>query len=152
MQSDKVEILPARVREEATTHEQYRCPLQRCAWSVNVHTSWSRSSSACCDTTSASVGVLVTTMSFSGGNFLPALDAPQTSARLFCPPLRSPVAPFSHPPLAFRPSLPKSSLPAPTVSATRLPPPPRPPLYCSLSLRFRETRHDVDPERRFSAR
>jgi hypothetical protein len=90
--------------------------------------------------------------SFCCSGFVPALLGPQTSARLRCPPLRSPFAPSSQPPLGFLPSVPKSSLPAPTVSATRFPPPPRPPLYCSLSLRLREARHDVEPERRFSAR
>ena len=85
-------------------------------------------------------------------DLLPFLVAPHTSARLFCPPVLEPFAPCCHPPLAVLPSWPKSSLPAPTVSATRFPPPFRPPLYCSLSLRLREARHDVEPERRFSAR
>ena len=36
---------------------------------------------------------------------------------------RSPGAPASHDPFSFRPSLPKSLLPAPTVSYSLLPPP-----------------------------
>ena len=83
---------------------------------------------------------------------LTVLVAPHTSARLFCPPVRRPFAPFSHPPFAFRPSSPKSLLPAPTVSATLFRPPVKPPLYCSPSFRLREARHEVEPERRFSAR
>jgi hypothetical protein len=85
-------------------------------------------------------------------DLLPVLLAPHISARLFCPPVLKPSAPCCHPPLAVLPCSPKLSLPAPTVSATRFPPPVKPPLYCSLSLRLREARHDVEPERRFSAR
>jgi hypothetical protein len=90
--------------------------------------------------------------SFSCDGVGPPLLAPHISARLSCPPVRSPRTPSSQPPLGLLPSVPKCSLPAPTVSATRFPPPPRPPLYCSLSLRLRDARHDVEPERRFSAR
>lgn len=70
---------------------------------------------------------------------------------LFCPAVLSPLAPLSHAPFSSLPSLPKSRLPAPTVSDS-LTPPPWPAVNCSRSFIDRESRHDVLPPSLFSAR
>jgi hypothetical protein len=70
---------------------------------------------------------------------------------LLCPAVLSPCAPGIHPPVSVRPSRPKFSLPAPTVSLIRLPPP-RLEVNCARSLSERDSRQDVLFPKRFSAR
>lgn len=106
----------------------------------------------------AATTVSVTNPSFS---FFTEIAAPSTlrlfptrppSASLMSrSPLRRPGAPRSHPPFSLRPSRPKATLPAPTVSLTRAPPP-TPARNWWDSLRVREERQDVLPARRLSAR
>jgi hypothetical protein len=88
---------------------------------------------------------------FAGGCFSTSFSTFMLSHRLVCPPVLNPLAPSIHPPLSVRPSQPNSRLPAPTVSETRFPPP-DPETNCWRNLRNRESRQDVLPPRRFSAR